>query len=117
MFQTKINKFIKIACLIMALLLITSAFISCAGEIGPQGPAGTNGIDGKDGKSAYELALENGFEGTLAEWLDSLTCDCEEETATNADAEELKELLTLKKELRINEDGSFRVVVFSDIHL
>ena len=27
---------------------------------------------GKDGKSAYELALEKGFEGTLEEWLDSL---------------------------------------------
>ena len=31
-----------------------------------------NGIDGKNGKSAYELAVENGFDGTLAEWLDSL---------------------------------------------
>lgn len=30
------------------------------------------GIDGKDGLSAYELAKENGFVGTLAEWLESL---------------------------------------------
>ncbi len=30
------------------------------------------GIDGKDGLSAYELAKENGFIGTLAEWLESL---------------------------------------------
>jgi len=37
-----------------------------------------------NGKSAYELAVENGFEGTLQEWLDSLKgqngkdceCDC-----------------------------------------
>ena len=28
--------------------------------------------DGKDGKSAYELAVQEGFRGTLAEWLDSL---------------------------------------------
>ena len=28
--------------------------------------------DGKAGKSAYELAVEQGFEGTLDEWLDSL---------------------------------------------
>lgn len=30
------------------------------------------GVDGKDGLSAYELAKENGFTGTLAEWLESL---------------------------------------------
>lgn len=30
------------------------------------------GIVGKDGKSAYELAVENGFTGTLQEWLASL---------------------------------------------
>lgn len=80
--------------------------------VGKDGENGENGKDGKDGKSAYELAVENGFKGTLKEWLDSLTCDCE----NDEEAEELKELLTLKKELRANEDGSFRVVVFSDIH-
>ena len=30
------------------------------------------GAGGANGKSAYELALEGGFEGSLAEWLDSL---------------------------------------------
>ena len=30
------------------------------------------GTPGKDGKSAYEIAQENGFEGTEAEWLESL---------------------------------------------
>lgn len=30
------------------------------------------GVNGKDGLSAYELAKENGFVGTLAEWLESL---------------------------------------------
>lgn len=33
---------------------------------------GKNGINGADGKSAYEIAVENGFEGTETEWLDSL---------------------------------------------
>lgn len=37
-----------------------------AGEQGPEGPPG------KDGKSAYEIAVEQGFEGTEQEWLDSL---------------------------------------------
>lgn len=41
------------------------AFTNEAGE-GSQGPAG------KDGKSAYELAVEEGFEGTLEEWLTSI---------------------------------------------
>lgn len=29
-------------------------------------------VYGKDGKSAYEIALDNGFEGTETEWLESL---------------------------------------------
>lgn len=51
--------------------------------IGAQGPAGADGVDGvgtpgapgsdgADGKSAFELAVENGFVGTQAEWLSSL---------------------------------------------
>jgi hypothetical protein len=31
-----------------------------------------DGEDGTNGKSAYEIALDNGFEGTEAEWLESL---------------------------------------------
>ena len=30
------------------------------------------GANGKDGRSAYEIAIENGFVGTVAEWLESL---------------------------------------------
>ena len=48
------------------------------GDTGEKGADGVNGKDGKDGlngengKSAYELAVDNGFSGTLAEWLNSL---------------------------------------------
>lgn len=45
------------------------------GEQGPQGPAGekgADGVDGEPGKSAYEVALEEGFEGDKATWLESL---------------------------------------------
>lgn len=34
-----------------------------------QGEKGDNGDNGADGKSAYEIACENGFVGTEAEWL------------------------------------------------
>lgn len=36
------------------------------------GPPGEDGVDGVDGRSAYEVAIENGFEGTEEEWLASL---------------------------------------------
>lgn len=39
---------------------------------GPAGPAGADGLDGVDGRSAYELAVIDGFSGTLSEWLVSL---------------------------------------------
>ncbi len=42
------------------------------GDKGDRGDPGVAGIDGRDGKSAYEIAVDNGFEGTEKEWLDSL---------------------------------------------
>jgi hypothetical protein len=42
------------------------------GADGQNGANGTNGQDGSDGKSAYQLAVDAGFSGTLAEWLTSL---------------------------------------------
>lgn len=36
---------------------------------------GNDGKDGDDGKSAYQSALDNGFEGTEEEWLESLDGD------------------------------------------
>lgn len=39
---------------------------------GADGKDGQNGADGKDGKSAFDIAKENGFVGTKAEWLESL---------------------------------------------
>lgn len=51
------------------------------GEVGPAGPAGVDGSDGSsgadgqdgaDGLSAYQIAVNNGFVGTEAQWLASL---------------------------------------------
>ena len=42
------------------------------GVNGADGADGAAGRDGADGKSAYEIAVENGYSGTQAEWLASL---------------------------------------------
>lgn len=42
------------------------------GDTGAQGETGPKGDTGANGKSAYEVAVENGFEGTVVEWLASL---------------------------------------------
>lgn len=39
------------------------------GEDGQNGKDGEDGKDGANGKSAYELAVEEGFQGSLHEWL------------------------------------------------
>lgn len=48
------------------------------GEVGPQGPEGLKGETGEqgpagaDGKSAFEIAVDHGFEGDETAWLESL---------------------------------------------
>ena len=39
---------------------------------GKDGADGKDGVDGEDGKSAYEIAVEHGYEGTEEEWLLSM---------------------------------------------
>ncbi|WP_274584107.1 hypothetical protein V9W64_00005 [Neisseria leonii] len=55
------------------------AFVGSVPVIGVELPGGQavgrngkDGRDGADGKSAYQLAVDNGFEGTVEEWLNSL---------------------------------------------
>lgn len=42
------------------------------GKQGEKGDPGADGAKGEDGKSAYEIAVEDGFEGDEADWLVSL---------------------------------------------
>lgn len=55
-------------------ITITDAVSSTVFDVmnGEDGQDGAPGQDGAHGKSAYELAVEAGFTGTSAEWLDSL---------------------------------------------
>ena len=60
--------------------IATTAAVATAGtaatvtlvQQGQQGIPGADGVNGANGKSAYELAVENGYNGTLDEWLVSL---------------------------------------------
>ena len=71
-----------------------------AGETGPQGPAGEAGPAGADGKSAYQIAVEKGFEGDEAAWLASMKYD---DSA-------LKELV--KDELPFSQVFSAKTIIF-----
>lgn len=46
--------------------------ISAAGTAGVNGTNGVDGLDGAPGMSAYQLAVSQGYVGTLADWLLSL---------------------------------------------
>ena len=46
--------------------------VKAQGEKGEDGQNGQNGQNGENGKSAYDLAVENGYTGTLEQWILSL---------------------------------------------
>ena len=89
------KNFVKIISMLLVFALLAMTFVACDSTAtqGEQGEAGINGVNGKDGvdgkdgkdgkdgapgkdgangKSAYELAVENGFSGSLDDWLLSL---------------------------------------------
>ncbi|MBE6126605.1 MAG: hypothetical protein E7182_01295 [Erysipelotrichaceae bacterium] len=59
------------------------------GEQGPAGKDGADGVDGANGKSAYELAVEKGYQGTLEEWLAALIGEAGKDGANGKSAYEL----------------------------
>ena len=71
---------LTIVAMVLAMVLMLMVLASCdtqgvqcpVGPQGEQGAPGVNGADGADGKSAYDLAVEKGYTGTLEEWLASL---------------------------------------------
>ncbi len=65
----KIKHFKCLLCVALCAILSLIFFTACAGKDGKDGKKGMNG---ENGKSAYELALENGYQGTLEEWLVSI---------------------------------------------
>ena len=70
------------ATLALAGVMVASPFVLAG--CGEAGPKGETGATGAAGKSAYELAVENGFTGTEAEWLESLKGQSGTGTAGNS---------------------------------
>ncbi len=63
----KIERKALLTILIIVMLCVSVATMSACTLLG-----GTSGTNGETGKSAYEIAVDNGFVGTEAEWLESL---------------------------------------------
>lgn len=66
------------------------------GVQGVKGDTGATGANGQDGKSAYQIALDNGFVGTQAEWLASLKGDKGDTGASGANITASEVLTKLK---------------------
>ena len=64
--------FTKVLSLLLTMIMVLSAFTSCALRDAKDGVDGKDGADGINGLSAYELAVQFGYDGTVEEWLDSL---------------------------------------------
>lgn len=64
-----------------------AALKGAPGQDGADGAPGEDGADGADGKSAYEIAVDNGFDGTEAEWLASLKGADGQDGAPGADGQ------------------------------
>lgn len=63
---------------------------------GVQGVKGDTGANGQDGKSAYQIAVDNGFEGTETQWLASLKGDKGDNGESGADITATEILTKLK---------------------
>ncbi len=64
-----IMKNFKLCLLLLLLALMITSMSACST---PAAQNGTDGSNGVDGKSAYELAVEKGYTGSVDEWLASL---------------------------------------------
>ena len=79
-FKYKIKKWLKTSLVLILILPICLMFTACNNNLSAYELAVENGFKGTEAewlnslksKSAYEIAVENGFKGTEAEWLESL---------------------------------------------
>lgn len=65
---------------------------------GIDGQDGADGVDGQNGKSAYELAQELGYQGSLQDWLNSLVGEAGQDGADGQDGQNGKSAYELAVE-------------------
>lgn len=87
------------------------------GETGATGEPGAPGSDGRDGSSAYQVAVENGFEGTEEEWLESLQGQDGEDGQDGVGGNGSRVAAGRNIEVQDNEDGTQTVAVADNIAL
>ena len=78
---------------------------------GEPGLDGRDGVDGNDGRSAYEIALEGGFVGSEAEWLESL------QGADGRDGAGANSVAGRNIEIEDNGDGTQTVSLADNVQL
>ena len=81
--------------------------------VGEKGEDGKDGQDGNDGKSAYELAVENGYEGSLEDWLSSLEGDDGLDGQDGKDGKDGKDGVGIKSAY-VNGNGELVLVLTDD---
>ena len=115
--ESKFTNFLRVSILLVGLLVAVLLALNLYhggvwilqglnGSNGENGVNGSDGKDGQDGKSAYELACENGFEGSLHEWLLSLAVRAED----GKDGENGKDAVGIR-DVRIDADGHLIVTL------
>ena len=78
------------------------------GDIGWNNLIALSQLEGQDGKSAYELAVENGFDGSMQQWIQSLVGKSAYEIAVELGFEGTEE------EWESSLHGDFFYVMYSD---
>lgn len=73
--------------------------------------AKSNGTSGENGKSAYEIALECGFEGSVLEWLDSLKGLKGEKGDKGEQGEKGKDGVSVTDSIVVTDDNMGNVLV------
>jgi hypothetical protein len=67
-----LTQILNILIILLAWRFLKPRLMGFKGDLGAPGPQGAKGERGLPGKSAYELAVDSGFEGSLKDWLNVL---------------------------------------------
>lgn len=90
---------------------------------GEKGDKGDKGDPGADGKSAYEIAVNNGFNGTEQEWLESLKAKSEKNTwvfrgdLSVTGSSRIWEFENIRINIARKDDSTIGIIFYSDTEI